>query len=829
MTGDRWERIKEIYSDALELPDTDRSAFLARECAGAAELMADLLDLLAHAGGPSLLADSSRLIRELLADSETPHSGSKQFPLRPDSTPLAPGETLGPYRIVAPLGKGGMGQVYRALDPRMGREVAIKVVEDRFSRRFAREVRAIAAMNHPNICTIHDVGPNYLVMEYVDGVPLKGPMPEGQALAFAQQIAAGLEAAHAKGIIHRDLKPANVLRTSEGVKLLDFGIAILAKPRFRGRIITDSPDTLGMAAPLSMEIATQVTATAATRAGETSGTPSYMSPEQAAGQIVDPRSDIFSFGAVLYEILSGQRAFARNTARETMLAVQGEEPPRLEASPETMRVVARCLHKSPAERYQNAAELREALETAAAALLRKAPCVAVLPFSMASPDPENEYFSDGLTEEIINALSSVTGLKVIARTSTFAFKRQAEDVRDIAHKLAASHVMEGSVRMAAGRIRITTRLIAARDGTQLWANRYDRELQDIFVIQDEIANAIATELKVNLTAQKLVKPATAHLEAYREVLRGRYHWYRFHPQDLAKALACFQKAVAIDPDYPAAHIGIAMYHWGQMIIGLAEGKKALYLAADEGREALRLDPSNAEAQCLLGAYHAIHEFQWAQAERHFRRGLELNPNSFETMNCYTHYCLVPLGRLEEALKLQDLALTHDPLAPVLHMVRAVILECKGRLKEQEEALEGLSRLDPTFDAGQFHLTRLRAQQGRSAEALEIAEQSISRSGRWSMTLGTLGIAHAAAGNQKLANDIITELPFAPGGASHPFYASLIAAAMGDASQTFRWAAKSLEQRDHLMPMMLRSTSFDPFRSDPRYARLLRLMKMAEFL
>lgn len=820
MSGEQWERIKEIYARASDLPDAERRALLERECTGEPDLLAEIQELLANAEGPSLLVDSSRILGEVLA-------GDYPAPPPPSTEPWKAGEMLGPYQILAPIGKGGMGEVYRALDLRMDRQVAIKRVPERLSGRFVREVRAIAALNHPNICIVHDVGPNYLVMEYVDGAPLRGPIPEANAIELARQIAAGLETAHAKGIIHRDLKPANILRTTGGVKLCDFGIATLIRP-----VASDSLEKPALAAGVSFPdsmpgdvTATLITSESGTALGETIGTPAYMSPEQAAGQAVDGRSDIFSFGSVLYEVLTGRRAFQADTARDTMIAVQREDPEPFEASPEVVRIVNRCLRKNASERFQTAAELREALEKAAAAVSRKAPCVAVLPFVMAGADPENEYFSDGLTEDIINALSSVAGLKVIARTSTFAFKHQARDIREIADTLGANHVMEGSVRRAGDRIRITTRLIAARDGTQLWANRYDRDLRDIFLVQDEISHAIATELRVSLTTQRLVKPPTEHFAAYEEILRGRHYFYRFDPEDQARALASFEKAAAIDPEYAAAHIGIALYHWGQMIVGMENPRESMRICVAKAREALRFDPGSSEAHHVIGACLAINDFEWAESEQYLKRALQLNPNSFDAMHCYTHYCLGPLARWEDALRVQEQALSLDPLSPHMNCIHSIILDGLGRHETEAEVLEHVNRLDPGFVAGQWLLVSLRVRQQRIAEALELAEAAIRRGGRWAMTLGTLGIAHAAAGHQDLANDVIQELGSAPGAESRAFWASLIAAAMGDSGEAFRWAAQSIENRDSLMPIILRSSSFAALRSDPRYAGLLRLLRM----
>ena len=452
-----------------------------------------------------------------------------------------------------------MGEVYRATDTRMARDVAVKIVTERFSDRFTREVHAIAALNHPNICTIHDIGSNYLVMEYVAGAPVTGPLPEARAIELAQQIAAALEAAHGKGIIHRDLKPANVLVTTDGVKLLDFGLATLAQQPHA--VTTRWVAALDETPVASDELETAALSFAGhTRQGDVLGTPAYMSPEQAVGGTVDARTDIFSFGAMLYEMLTGVRAFDRGSVDATVAAVRYADAEPFDASSEVANVVAKCLRKIPAERDRSVMELRLVLDKVAATLSKRTPSIAVLPFVATGGGDENEYFGEGLAEDIINALSAVDGLKVIARTSSFAFKHQAQDVRGMARALGADHILEGSVRTAGNRIRVTAHLIAADDGAQRWSKRYDRDLTDVFEIQDEISNAIAMELKVSLTSRPLVKPPTAHFAAYESVLQGRHYFFRFDPESQPKALASFEKAVSIDPSYAAAQVGIALYH-----------------------------------------------------------------------------------------------------------------------------------------------------------------------------------------------------------------------------------------------------------------------------
>jgi len=355
---------------------------------------------------------------------------------------LSPGQKLGPYEIIDRIGEGGMGAVWKARDPRLNRIVAIKQIQIAHSGRFEQEARAIAALNHPNICQIHDVGPDYLVLEYIEGKPLKGPLAAEQALPVAQQVAAALDAAHERGILHRDLKPANILMTKNGVKLLDFGLAKLNDDA--------DPD--------------------ATRTvdGTVMGTAAYMSPEQAQGKPTDARSDIFSFGAVLYELLSGKRAFVGNSMLETLNAVVRTEPSALDSP--LASVVTRCMAKEAVARYQTVAELRAALQAPEqkSSTQTSIPSIAVLPFANMSGDKDQEYFSDGLAEEIINALAQHPGLKVTARTSAFAFRGKEQDIRKIAEALDVKTILEGSVRRAGNRIRVMAQLINSADGYHLW-------------------------------------------------------------------------------------------------------------------------------------------------------------------------------------------------------------------------------------------------------------------------------------------------------------------------------------------------------------------------
>src|SRR5215471_1007393 len=489
------------------------------------------------------------------------------------------GAHLGPYVLLAPIGAGGMGEVWKARDTRLDRVVAIKRLKERAGIRFQQEARAIAALNHPHICQIHDIGPDYLVLEYIEGQPLKGPQAVDKAVRLATQIADALDSAHRKGVVHRDLKPANILMTSEGsVKLLDFGLAKLTE---RVEVTED---------------ATTRTRIPTTDPGTVMGTAAYMSPEQVEGKALDARSDVFSFGAVLYELLSGRQAFRGENSISTMAAILHTEPGPLDAPATLQQIVKQCLAKPPGQRYQTMAEVRAALQSISGRVEEIQPSIAVLPFANMSRDADDEYFSDGLAEEIINALTQVAGLKVIARTSAFAFKGKNEDIRTIAQALGVANVLEGSVRRAGSRLRVTAQLARAADGAHLWSQRYDPELTDVFALQDEIASSIVGTLKVKLTGPPArARPHEPSLRAYEAFLKARHHQHRLSlealEEEAARTQEYFKQAIALDPQWADPHsalgqryflCGAAGLRLSEMIpVARAEALKALELLPSE--------------------------------------------------------------------------------------------------------------------------------------------------------------------------------------------------------------------------------------------------------
>jgi eukaryotic-like serine/threonine-protein kinase len=733
--------------------------------------------------------------------------------------PLSVGDTLGPYEILSQIGAGGMGVVYKARDTRLDRMVALKVSSEQYSERFGREARAVAALNHPNICQIYDVGPDFIVLEFVNGHPLlspaePGPLPLKRALEYAGQICDALEAAHQRGTVHRDLKPDNILVTKSGIKLLDFGLAkIDAQPSTK---LGSHQDDDAATATLTQE-------------NTVLGTIHYMSPEQAQGKSVDARSDIFSFGVVLYEMLSARKAFRGENAIAILAAILHMDPPPLtEAPSEVARVVAGCLAKQPGQRFQSIAEVKQALKQAAAAAVSTPPSIAVLPFSNLSGDKENEYFSDGLAEDILNALVKVPGLQVTARTSTLAFVGKGQDIRSIAQALNVEHILEGSVRKLGNRLRVTAQLIKASDGYHLWSERYDREMTDVFAIQDEISQAIVETLKLKLSGQPLLNRPTADLEAYNLYLRGRHLSARLNPESVRVAREYFEQALARDPKYALAYAGAGYLLfiegvWGQSAPSgtLPDAKRAL-------QKALELDESLAVAHAYLGSVLGYYDYDWTGAEREMKRALELGPTVAEVHFCYAMHLLQPLGRLREAEIAFKRAAELDPL---YHLAVIGLAENAYRRDDADAAITLAKRaldLDATYYFSHWMLGLAYFLKGRVEEAVDAVERAVRFSERNPWVLASLCNLYSRAGRKEEATAVLKELEQrAQSGYVAPGVFGIMCLGFGQVEQALDWYEKAIEDRDAIALYLATEPKLGRLRSHPRYQALRRKMLLPD--
>ena len=664
---------------------------------------------------------------------------------------LSSGDRLGVYEIGSPLGAGGMGEVYRARDPRLGRDVAIKVLPAEFNadvdrlRRFEQEARAAAALNHPNVLAVHDIGTHggspYIVSELLDGQTLRerlreGPVAVRQAVEYARQLTCGLVAAHAKGIVHRDLKPDNVFVTRDGrVKILDFGLAKTGPVASDGADVTRAPQTLD---------------------GTVLGTVGYMAPEQLRGEPTDARADIFAVGVIVHELITGQNPFHRGSPADTMTAVLREEPSDLADQPgmpaTLARIVRRCLEKDPIERFQTARDLGFALETSAEAPTTPAAktevedrSIAVLPFANMSPDPDSEYFSDGLADELINALTHLPGLRVAARTSAFRFRGREVDIKEIGRALRVATVLEGSVRRMGHRLRVTAQLINVADGYHRWSERYDREMADVFEIQDDIVTSIIKALAPALLreAKTVVKRPTENLEAYELHLKGRQFWHQRSPVLMPIAIRSFEQAIALDPDYALAYAGLADCYGVLRVFGWAPAATSRPPAEAALRHALALDPMLPEVQFSQGEFTFCFERAWLQAEPYFRRALELNPRS-SLAHVYYSLFLAVAYRPDEASAHVSVALDLDPLSPFVLTLGAWAPYMRAAYPDAEHLVRRALDLQPDYLLGLVVLAVVLSLSDRVAGAIPVAERLVALS-RAPTFVGLLGLVYGLAG------------------------------------------------------------------------------------
>ncbi len=712
----------------------------------------------------------------------------------------SPGLEIGPYVLVSRAGSGGMGEVWKACDARLGRTVAIKRLTGPHPSRFEQEARAMSVLNHPNICQIYDVGPDYLVLEYVEGRPLPVPLPADIIVRTATQVASALEHAHSHGILHRDLKPANILVTAGGVpKLLDFGIAKL------------------------MSADADVTSTAT---GTVVGTAAYMSPEQAEGRPLDARSDVFAFGAVLYEALSGTRAFDGDTIAGILASIVHREPAPLRTTSELDRIVTRCLRKRPAERFQTMADVRAALEQVLTKRNVTEPSIAVLPFTNMSAEKENEYFSDGLAEEIINALTQIPGLKVTARTSAFAFRGKEQDIRRIAEALDVRTVLEGSVRRSGSRIRVTAQLINAADGYHLWSERYDRELADVFAVQDEIATAITRALQVKLACGTAVQRRyLPSLPCYEAFLRAQHEAQKLSLEGMARSREWYERAIALEPGFALAHCMFGI-HFAQLAnYGLLPAREAMPLVRSEARKALDIDASLSEGHAVLGLVAAVYDYDWQEAERRFARAMAGESVPSEVRRYYALYYLLPVGRSEEAVEECARALQEDPLNLIGRLRLAQCLRSAGRDDDAVREIRRVLEIDENLWFAHFILGLELLLEGKVADALPHAEKA-STLAPWNPSArGLLAAVWRKSGELRRAMDLLE--PLASGQTyGAPLALATFHLACGEIDECADRTEQAIEERHPAVFFFLRPHAH-ALRGSPRWAALARRLNLPD--
>jgi len=632
-------------------------------------------------------------------------------------------QQVGHYKILEKLGSGGMGEVWLAEDTCLKRRVALKFLpaeaatEDEQAR-FIREAQAASALDHPNICTIYEAGDTdddrtYIAMAYCDGEMVKekiarGPLELGEALDIAIQIGKGLDRAHKEGIIHRDIKPANAILTKDGtVKIVDFGLAKLSG-------------------------ATQLTKT-----GTSMGTAAYMSPEQVRGEEVDHRTDIWALGVMLYEMVTGQLPFQGenetalvyailNKAQKPVTGIRPDTPVGLE------QTIDRAITKDQNERYSHIDELLVDLEKVQknmesgileTQLEKSLPSIAVLPFEDMSPDKDQEYFCDGMAEEIISVLANIENLRVIARTSAFSFKGKHEDAREIGKKLGVDTLLEGSVRKAENRLRITAQLINASDGSHIWSDRYDRDVEDVFAIQDEISRAIVDKMKVKLLRgekEAISKRHTGDPEVYNLYLLGRHHIYKFTEEDTEKSKEYFERALELDPEYAPAYTGVGMLYLvlgGSGLTALPSGE-AIPKAREALKRAIDCNPEFVEAHGHLGFLYLAYDWNWSEAKNHIERALALDPYNAEAHRNYAHY-LTMQSRPEEAVREITTAMKLDPLVPLIYQNAAKHYYMARQYDKAIEQGERALKLDPNFKAANWDIGMAYLQKGMFEKAVEV--------------------------------------------------------------------------------------------------------------
>ncbi len=728
------------------------------------------------------------------------------------------------YVIEREIGRGGMATVYLAEDTKHRRKVAVKVIQPEIAlalgrERFLREIDIAATLNHPHILPLYDSGEAdgflFYVMPYVSGPSLRqklrteGPLPLDEALRLTGQIASALGHAHARTFVHRDIKPENILIHEGEAMVTDFGIAHA----------------------VSAAGADMITREALTMPGVVVGTVPYMSPEQATGAAeIDARSDVYSLGCVLYEMLTGTTPFAGASVAAIVGQQMTADAPRVSARrpdvpPAVDRAILKALARTPADRFASVTAFTTELLPAAPAV---EPSVAVLPFLNLSSEAENEYFADGITEDVIAQLCKMPALKVISRTSVMPFKKREQSLRQIAATLGVTTVLEGSVRRSGQRVRIVAQLIDANSDQHLWADTYDRDLTDIFAIQSDVALQIATALEAELSPDaraRIERRPTSDIEAYQLYLQGRHCLVRFTAEGMRKAISFFEQAIAIDKHYAQAYAAIAFAYAELAESGHWKPHEALRRGREAAESALLLDPDLGDAHCSMGYVKMLSDFDWAGAEAAFKRALQLSPASADAFSTYARMCGA-LERYDEAMAMGQRAHELDPMAH-----RADVTNMLLRAGRYEEALQAALQsveFDPTYDRAHATLGWAYLKTGRPTEGVAELEQALALSGQSLNWLAQLGEAYALVGRTAEARQILAQFEtMAAGSYVSPYHRAYIHTGLGEYDAAIGWLERAHADRSGAIYGIKGSFLFQPLRTHPRFQALLRKMNLAD--
>lgn len=730
------------------------------------------------------------------------------------------------YEIIEELGKGGMGKVYRVEDNKIKEEIALKLIKPEISAdkqtidRFRNELKMTRMISHRNVCSMFDLGEekgmSFITMEYVPGEDLKsmirmsGQLSTGTAIKIAKQICDGLSEAHRLGIVHRDLKPSNVMIDKEGnARIMDFGIA----RSIRAKSITGE--------------------------GIMIGTPEYMSPEQVEGEEVDQRSDIYSLGVILYEMATGRVPFGGDTPLS--IAVKHKtavplDPRRLNHQiPEDFsRVILRCMEKSREKRYQSAQELlselnkleEEKQEQKKSAEIPWERSIAVLPFADLSAERDQEYFCDGIAEELINALTKIERLKVASGSSAFQFKGKGHDIQEIGKRLKVETVLEGSVRKAGNRLRITAQLVNVADGYHVWSEKYDCEMKDIFAIQDEISLTIVDKLKVKLLREdkeKLVKRSTDDVEAYNLYLKGRYFWGKRTKEGFRKAMEFFEQSIVEDPNFTLAYSGLADSYNLLGFYNFAPPKEAFPKAKEAAQKALKIDDTIAEAYASLAFVQLYYDWDWKNAYENFKKAVKLSPGYPTAHHWYAEYLLV-VGRIEEAFVESKRALELDPFSLVINVLLGWAFHYSYQYDQAIEQYLKTLEMDPNFAPAHYFLGLTYVQKAMFDEAIEEFKKAKAIFGDSTLTNAALWHAKARRGKTDEVEKVLDEMAKISRQTYFPlYYKAAIYADVGDNDRAFHWLEKCFEERDMWLALLKVDPIWSNLQSDPRFKELLKKM------